>query len=158
MKKGHKVHLLTYEEEDLKDYLLAIHSSLEGFQIAFYLNQISRTKFKRDQDITLDTKKAAFSSFKWENYLIDVNTLLFSNKYLLQLEQENTNNNTLFDLPLRNEVSLIPEFKQVDFFIKSSHLETIQTLSKSLIPERGITMTYEVPSNKIKNRLNLIFD
>jgi hypothetical protein len=158
MKKGHKVHLLTYEEEDLKDYLLAIHSSLEGFQIAFYLNQISRTKFKRDQDITLDTKKAAFSSFKWENYLIDVNTLLFSNKYLLQLEQENTNNNTLFDLPLRNEVYLIPEFKQVDFFIKSNHLETIQLLFKPLNLWSATAMVYEIPSNKIKNRLNLIFD
>tara|TARA_Y100000385_G_scaffold287969_1_gene353420 strand:+ start:422 stop:898 length:477 start_codon:yes stop_codon:yes gene_type:complete len=158
MKKRHKVHLLTYEEEDLKDYLLAIHSSLEGFQIAFYLNQISRTKFKRDQDIALDTKKATFPSFKWENYLIDVNTLLFSNKYLLQLEQENTNNNTLFDLPLRNEVSLIPEFKQVDFFIKSNHLETIQLLFKPLNLWSATAMVYEIPSNKIKNRLNLIFD
>ena len=158
MKKGQKVHLLTYEEEDLQDHLLAIHSSLEIYQIAFFLNQSSGTKFKRDLDISLEANSAAFSLFKWENSLIDVNILLFSNKHLEELREVHSNNNTLFDLPLRNEVSLIPEFKQVDFFIKSSHLETLHLLFKPLNLWNAITMTYEIPSNKIKNRLNLIFD
>ena len=158
MKSGTKVHLLTYEDQDLEDYLLGIHTDLEAFQIAFSLNKFCEAKFARIEDILLNNHKAAFCLYEWKNILMDVNTLLFSNKYKQESIQENTNIDTLFDLPLRNEVSLIPEFKQVDFFIKSSHLETIQTLSKSLIPERGITMTYEVPSNKLKNRLNLIFD
>jgi uncharacterized metal-binding protein len=89
---------------------------------------------------------------------LDENTALFSNKFLHEKVQENTNIGALFDLPLRNEVSLIPEFKQVDFFIKSNHLETIQLLSKQMNSWKAITMAYVVPSEKIKNRLHLIFD
>lgn len=158
MKKGQKVHLLTYEEEDFQDYLLAIHSNIEVFQIAFFLNKYIATKFKREDDIILKENEATFCLFEWDNFLIDENTLLFSNKYNKVMVQVNSNNNTLFDLPLRNEVSLISELKQVDFFIKSSHLETIQLLFKTLNSWNAITMVYKVPSNKIKNRLSLIFD
>ena len=138
MKKGHKVHLLDYQEEGFsKDHLLAIHSNKEAFQIAYFLNKFSNSIFRRK---------------------VDIKTILFCNIHKYYLEQENLNKNTLFNLPLRNEVYLFPEFKQVDFFIKSDHLETIQLLFKSLNTWSAITMIYEIPSNKIKNRLNLIFD
>jgi len=158
MRKGHKVHLLTYEEEDFQDHLLAIHSNLEAFQIAFFLNKYSSAMFTREEDITLRTKEACFCLFKWKNPLKELETLLFSNKHKQDSTQVNLNNDTLFDLPLRNEVSLISEFKQVDFFIKTNHLETIQLLFKPLSLWGAITMVYEIPSNKIKDRLNLIFD
>jgi hypothetical protein len=159
MQKGHKVHLLDYQEEDFnKDHLLAIHSNKEAFQIAYFLNKFSNSIFRRKEDIALNYKEASFSLFKWENSLIDIKTILFCNIHKHYLEQENLNKNTLFNLPLRNEVYLFPEFKQVDFFIKSDHLETIQLLFKSLNTWSAITMIYEIPSNKIKNRLNLIFD
>ena len=158
MKLNAKRHLLAFEEEDAEEHLLAVHTALEGFQIAYYLNKNTAASFKRQDDITLNDKGIFFSLFEWENPLLDENTALFSNKFLHEKVQENTNISALFDLPLRNEVSLFPEFKQVDFFIKSNHLETIQLLSKQMNSWKAITMAYEVPSEKIKNRLHLIFD
>ena len=71
----------------------------------------------------MEDKDALFLMYEWENPLLDINTTLFSNKSISEKEQLDTNNNTLFNLPLRNEVSLFPKFKQVDFFIKSKDLE-----------------------------------
>ena len=158
MKLNAKRHLLAFEEEDAEEHLLAVHTALEGFQIAYYLNKHTAASFKRQDDITLNDKGIFFSLFEWENPLLDENTALFSNKFLHEKVQENTNIGALFDLPLRNEVSLFPEFKQVDYFVKSNHLETIQLLSKQMNSWKAITMAYVVPSEKIKNRLHLIFD
>ena len=68
MKKGHKVHLLDYQEDNFnKDHLLAIHSNKEAFQIAYFLNKFSDSIFRRKEDIALNYKEASFSLFKWEN-------------------------------------------------------------------------------------------
>tara|TARA_B100000989_G_C19407338_1_gene412707 strand:- start:389 stop:865 length:477 start_codon:yes stop_codon:yes gene_type:complete len=158
MKKDFKVHHLNYQEESSQDHLLAIHSNKEAFQIAYFLNKHTNSTFKREEDIDLDSKKACFYLFKWENSLIDIKTILFSNKYEHDLKQIELNNNLLFDLPLRNEVYLFSEFKHIDFFIKSDHFETIQLLIKALNSWKALTMVYKVPSKKIKNQMNLIFN
>jgi hypothetical protein len=158
MNSSSKKYLLDFEEEEFDGYLLALHTHLDDYQIAFHLNKYSPTKFKRIEDIVLNKDESSFSLFEWEDPLLDQKTSLFSNKYLHETNLEKTNNNALFDLPLRNEVSLFPEFKQADFFIKSNHRETIQILFKLLNSGRAVSLVYEVPSKKIKNRLNLIFD
>lgn len=158
MKSNSKIHHLSYEEEDFHDHLLALHSNLEGYQIAFYLNKHTDALFKRVEDIGLNNKEVRFPLFEWENPLLDENTSLFSNKFFQEKIPDRANTDALFYLPLRNEVSLFPEFKQVDFFIKSNHLETIQFLLKPINLWGAVSMAYKVPSEKIKNRLNLIFD
>ena len=158
MKKDFKIHHLNYKEENSEDHLLAIHSNLEAFQIAYFLNKYTNSTFKRGEDIDLNSKEACFYLFKWENPLIDIKTILFSNKYKYHLKQIKLNNNLLFDLPLRNEVYLFSEFKHIDFFIKSNHLETIQLLIKALNSWKALTIVYKVPSKKLKSRMNLIFN
>ena len=158
MKKDFKIHHLNYKEENSEDHLLAIHSNIEAFQIAYFLNKYTNSTFKRGEDIDLNTEKACFYLFKWENPLIDIKTILFSNKYKYHLKQIKLNNNLLFDLPLRNEVYLFSEFKHTDFFIKSNHLETIQLLIKALNSWKALTIVYKVPSKKLKSRMNLIFN
>jgi len=153
-----KIYHLAYEEEDIQDHVLALHSNLEAYQIAFFLNQNASAKFKRINDIAMEDKDALFLMYEWENPLLDINTTLFSNKSISEKEQLDTNNNTLFNLPLRNEVSLFPKFKQVDFFIKSKDLETLKLLFKQLNSWKSTSMIYDVSAEKIKNRLNLIFD
>ena len=158
MKKDFKIHHLNYKEENSEDHLLAIHSNIEAFQIAYFLNKYTNSTFKRGEDIDLNSKEACFYLFKWENPLIDIKTILFSNKYKYHLKQIKLNNNLLFDLPLRNEVYLFSEFKHTDFFIKSNHLETIQLLIKALNSWKALTIVYKVPSKKLKSRMNLIFN
>lgn len=158
MRKDFKVHHLNYQEEDSQDHLIAIHSDIEAFQIAFFLNKYTNSTFRREEDIDLNVKEACFYLFKWENSLIDIKTILFSNKYKHNSKHSKLNKDLLFNLPLRNEVYLFSEFKYIDFFIKSNHLETIQLLIKKLNTWKALTMVYKVPSKKIKRRMNSIFN
>ena len=87
-----------------------------------------------------------------------MNCSLFSNKNSNEKDQQNLNYTALFDIPLRNKVSLISEFKTVDFFIKSTDSNTIETILSRLKDWSSISLIYAIPVNKIKNQLNLIFD
>lgn len=158
MKSTARIHLLPFEEEPSEEFLLALHTNLEAYQIAFYLNQYCQAKFKRIEDIYLKNQTVYFELFEWEDKLLDQKVSLFSNQYTSDEEQAEENNTTLFDLPLRNQVSLFSEFKQVDFFIKSSHKELIQRLSKPLNSWNAVSLVYGLTSSQMKNQLNLIFD
>ena len=81
MKKDFKIHQLNYKEENSEDHLLAIHSNLEAFHIAYFLNKYTNSTFKRGEDIDLNSNSSCFYLFKWENPLIDIKTILSSNKY-----------------------------------------------------------------------------
>ena len=65
MKLNAKRHLLAFEEEDVEEHLLAVHTALEGFQIAYYLNKNTAASFKRQDDITLNDKGIFFSLFEY---------------------------------------------------------------------------------------------
>ncbi|NDG47044.1 MAG: IPExxxVDY family protein [Flavobacteriia bacterium] len=158
MRSSARIHLLPFEEEPGEEFLLALHTSIEAYQIAFFLNQHCQTQFKRIEDIILKNQAACFALFEWDNPLLDQKVSLFSNQYSADEVQTQENNTTLFDLPLRNQVSLFSEFKQVDFFIKSSRKELIQRLLKPLNSWNAVSMVYALSSSKMKNQLNLIFD
>jgi hypothetical protein len=158
MRSSARIHLLPFEEEQSEEFLLALHTSLEAYQIAFFLNQHCQTQFKRIEDIILKNQAACFALFEWDNSLLDQKVSLFSNQYSADEVQTQENNTTLFDLPLRNQVSLFSEFKQVDFFIKSSHKQLIQRLLKPLNSWNAVSMVYALSSSEMKNQLNLIFD
>ena len=153
-----KIYHLAFEDDTLQDHIIAIHSSIEAYQIAFFLNQRPAANFKRVDDIAFQDTPASFLMYEWENPLLDVTTTLFSNKAIHEQSPSKINNSTLFELPLRNEVPLFPKFKQVDFFIKSQDLHTIDMLLKPLNTWKSTSMVYKMPEEKIKNRLNLIFD
>ena len=81
MRSSARIHLLPFEEEPSEEFLLALHTSLEAYQIAFFLNQHSQTQFKRIEDIILKNQAASFALFEWDNPLLDQKVSLFSNQY-----------------------------------------------------------------------------
>ena len=154
-----KVYHLEVEEEPIEEHWIAIHSSLEAHQIAFYLNKQTSLLFKRvKKDLKNEKKEGVFLLFEWEDLISDVKCQLISNKPIQEISNSQTNNGTLFELPEINEVSLFSEFKQADFFIKSSNIETLNTIQDQLTNWYKVTMSYKISLEKIKNQLNLIFD
>ena len=153
-----KVYNLELEETFEEVNLIAIHSSLEGYQLAFYLNNTMNSDFKRSKnDLSLKGAKNNFIHFEWEDKMYDFQCSLFSNKYQNELKQQKLISNNLFNLPIRNEVYLFSEFKQVDFFIKSSDRETIETVLSHLKKWSKISLLYQVDTEVIKKQLNVIF-
>ncbi|MFQ3340909.1 MAG: hypothetical protein ACI9TK_000564 [Flavobacteriaceae bacterium] len=154
-----KVYHLELEEDFEKDYIIALHTPLEAYQLAFYLNRTINSNFKRSRkDLRNKASKGDFIHFEWEDKTHDFQCSLFSNKCQVEIQQIKSVSNTLFDLSLRNEVSLLPELKQVDFFIKSSDYKTIETVLPHLKKWSFVSLLYKVDSEVIKNQLNIIFN
>ncbi|MDG1023590.1 MAG: IPExxxVDY family protein [Flavobacteriaceae bacterium] len=154
-----KVYHLEMEEEPLEDEIIAIHTTLEAHQLAFFLNQRISARFSRSKkDLYNKKKKTPFIHFEWQNKDYDLNCSLFSNKNITEKNEQALNSTSLFDIPLRNEVSLITEFKTVDFFIKSTDKNTIETIITQLKNWSNISLIYVIPVDKLKTQLNLIFD
>ena len=157
-KKRRKIYNLDIEEVIEKDYWLAIHTCLEPYQLAFIINQNSQIILSRsNKDIYDEKKQGMFQLFEWSDPINDVTCNLLSNKYISEKKQIELNNDTLFKLPERNELSLFSEFKLVDFLLRSTDEDILKSINHQLLEEPMISMVYSIPVEKIRNQLNLIF-
>ena len=154
-----KIYNLELEETLEEIYLIALHSSMECHQLAFYLNNTINSNFKRSKnDLSIKDAKNNFIHFEWEDKMYDFQCSLFSNKYRDELKPKKLISNNLFNLPVRNEVYLLPELKQVDFFIKSSDQKITETVLSNLKKWSKISLLYQVDSKVIRKQLNVIFN
>ena len=140
-------------------YLIGINSSLENHQLVYKLNKELNLNFVRSKkDIDLPREKAYYSHFVSKNKSKEIIYDFFSNKFKKIGSPNKINKLDLFNSPLSKEVYLLPEYKEADYFIKSTdqkdHDEIINNIRK--IPE--ISIIYSINSYDIKNKENLIFD
>ena len=102
-----KVYHLEVEDEPVEEHWIAIHTSLEAHQIAFYINKHTSMLFKRvKKDLKNEKREGVFLLFECEDLISDVKCQLISNKSIQEISIGKTNNSTLFELPEINEVSL----------------------------------------------------
>ena len=157
---------LELDEFDAIDYsLIAIHSSVEDYRMAFLLNQhlpIILHKNKKPFSLTAKDKRIAFDYFQYENPATDVNWMLMPNKNEYVVRKKSTGQNLFLDtqVEIATRVYLLPEFKKVDYFLKIEHQDHVDILHEVLdkineIPQ--ISAVYLVDSAKIKSKNNLIF-
>ena len=140
-------------------HLLAIHTTLEDYQLAFEINRLTGSQFKRTKkDIDLPQKNAFFARFKWIDNKTEQEYDFFTNKYLNVIQNNDLKKNTLFEQPIVKEVYLIPEFKTINFFIKTNNLDNLSLLKIKLKQLNSLIMVYTLPPLKTRNQLNLIFD
>tara|TARA_B100000945_G_C20410890_1_gene612510 strand:+ start:762 stop:1232 length:471 start_codon:yes stop_codon:yes gene_type:complete len=140
-------------------YLIGINSSLDSYKLVFKLNKELNLNFVRSKkDIDLPKEKAYYDRFVSKNNFEEILYDFFSNKFQKIIFPNKVSSLDLFNSHFSKEVYLIKEFKEADYFIKSSdqkdHYEIINNIRK--IPE--ISIIYNLNSNEIKNKENLIFD
>ena len=154
---GQKIYHLEVKEYPVEEYWMAVHSPVEAHQIAFYINQHSSLLLKRShKDLENLRKQGPFQLFEWEDLYTDTKCLLLSNKTIQEKSSTLSKNDTLFELPERNEVSLFTEFKQADFFIKSNYSEILKTIQIQLNNWPMVSMSYNISlKNKTLNKLNI---
>ncbi|NAS31146.1 IPExxxVDY family protein [Flavobacteriaceae bacterium R38] len=139
--------------------LIAIHSHLEDYQLAYFLNQQLNSKFKKTRYNIDFNDEISFGIFEWDDIYQDTLWNLITNTSIVQVHQKTSTN--LFN----NSESyathyLIPEHKNVDYFLKIDNGGTFQeadcTLKKvNKIPQ--ITTAYQIDPNELKSKNNLIF-
>lgn len=160
------VHKLDFGEFDEIDYhLIAIHTSLEDFRLAYFVNQkllINLSKSKNEIQINIKEGETKFSRFSYQDTEKIISWNLIQNKNEV-IQQKNDNRQNLFSnmsLEVSTKVYLLPEFKKVDYFLKIENMEDdknvieIQALLNTI---ENISTAYSVETNKIKAKNNLIF-
>jgi len=158
-----KLHL---DEFDAVDYeLIAIHSTLEDYRMAFFINQklpIMLSKCKEEIIVKAKNEEVLFSKFVFDDSSNDLLWTLIQNKNEI-ITKEKIKNQTLFlnsEVEIETKVYLLPELKKVDYFLKIENNQTDaaleETISK-LLDIKRISTAYKVEVNNIKSKNNLIF-
>lgn len=155
------IHRVYVDDFICSDYeLLALHSSLEDYRLAFFLNQLLNLKLVKGQNsIELKTKngKGVFDYFFFNDDYNDLSWYLINNKtHVLTEIDENIG---FFDA-IPETTHLVPEFKTADFIIKIENTDaTFNTteIIKKISVLHPISTLYTINSTQLKSKNNLIF-
>lgn len=158
-----KTHLDELEEDDYQ--LIAIHTSLEDYRLAYFINQqlpVNLRKCEKELHVRVKQGETHFARFHFEDEENFILWDLIENKNSIAT-QENEAVTDLFSDTSNNFSSstyLLPEYKKVNFFLKieseEAQLEIADFVSKINAIDK-ITMVYAVDKNNIKSKNNLIF-
>jgi hypothetical protein len=151
------------EFEEIDFHLLAIHTSIEDFRLAYFLNQKLQLNLSKNTDeIKIKNKEGNtfFSRYTFEDIKNDIFWNLIQNENEITLLQSNSNQG-LFTESKNSFITkdyLLPEYKKVNFFLKIENAkETInptETIIKSI---DKISTVYLIDLENIKSKNNLIF-
>jgi hypothetical protein len=160
------IHKLSLDEFDEVDYeLIAIHTSLEDFRLAYFINQQLPIILSRSNDeIGVKTKdgEAMFAKFSFEDVSKDINWTLIQNKNEIIVKKKSLEQNLFLDenVEINNKVYLLPELKKVDYFLKienNCNTYKVDGIIQKLNNIDWISTVYDVNPETIKSKNNLIF-
>ena len=157
------IHKLQLEDFDQVDYnLIAIHTVLEDYRLAFKINQkltILLSKNENEIPITVNKKKASFSRFTFDDEEKMMIWDLIQNKQEIESPVQTPAINLFEDNNVTTQVTLVSELKKVDFFLKIEHDNQIKVkdIINTINTIDSISTVYEVDANEIKSKNNLIF-
>ncbi len=154
----YKKHHLGKSVEEESFSLIAIHTSIEDFQLAYFINQRCATQFKRDYNLYSSHLKRNVNGMVWENSW-DEETYwhLFPNKYVDE-QRSSEQPRLLFEENYFIEQYLLPEFKQVTYFIKKPEDTTNSLFVKKIQELPEVQIAYSIAEKAIKSTKNIIFD
>ena len=151
--KAKKV-FLNIDPVDIDDFsVVAIHTNLEAYLVAYRLNQnlgclLHNSKKKSTDDI--------YTRFKYITKISKDNWELISNHY--ENDEIFSKKNLLFNINEMNKKSLIPSLDYVDFFFKIPKSKIIKDWVEKIRKIEGIQLAYEIDKRILNNLENLIFE
>ena len=143
-----------YYDEDFQ--LIAIHSSMEDFSLAYSLNKDCGLGLKRTEKDLKYNDSLSFTMFDWEDEINQDYWVLFSNS----CERQVGISEGLFtnDFSLKTDF-LVPEQKEVDYFLRidTENKKTRDTTIKMINTIPNVVTAYSVDPDALKSKSNLIF-
>ncbi len=142
-------------------HLIAIHSDLDEFRLAFFLNKKLNISLKRkNNDIYFSEQDANYSSYEFLDDTKYLKWIFFSNKSLVS-EKSPDQDLSLFGKgsTALNEMNLLSQQKSVDYFLIIENIANKTYIDKVLkkISEISGVITSFLSDNKLENKENLIF-
>ena len=156
-----KVHRLNVDDFSEIDYdLIAINTTIEDYLLAFNINQVLKltlSRHKNDITSTNNTKEVTFSRYGFEDKNRDLYWSLVQNQKWTEATE---NNFSLFE-QVQQKVYLLPEFKNVDYFLKVEGSEfdelQIQHILYQIKKINNVSAVFAVDADNLKSKNNLIF-
>ncbi len=158
----HKLHIAEFDEIDYQ--LIAIHSLLEDYRLAYYINQNLPINLKKNNgNIHISNKdgETQFTRFIFEDDK-DIAWNLVQNQNDAFVASGNKNQGLFANSSnaFSAKIYLIPEFKKVNYFLKIENDEgaiDVLEIIKSIKKIDRVSTVYAVAVEKIKSKNNLIF-
>ena len=157
------IHRLSIDEFDEINYdLIAIHTSLEGYRLAYFINQkLPVLLGKNLNEIPASHKEGDtwFSRFTFENDETETAWNLIQNKNEIKIPRKKSTPANLFAVAeVTTRTYLLPEFKKVDYFLKVENaLESADEIIDRLHTIDRVSAVYTVDASQVKSKNNLIF-
>ena len=160
------VHKLDFNDFNEIDYqLIAIHTALEDYRLAYFINQKLPINLSRNKDeihINIKEGETKFSRFYFYDKENEISWNLIQNKNAVIQQKKDSVQNLFSDLNMEvsTKVFLLPEFKKVDYFLKIENTEEVMDIKEIqllLNTIENISTAYSVDTYKIKSKNNLIF-
>jgi hypothetical protein len=159
------IHKLDLDEFDEIDYhLIAIHTTLEDYRLAYFINQHLPTNLSKSKEeilISIKEGETQFSRFYFddEDNFISWNLIQNKNEVIGKKEIINQDLFSNSSQEVATKVFLLPELKKVDYFLKieSDDDLDIVTIVKKLKTIKSLSTVYVVETENIKSKNNLIF-
>ncbi len=153
-----------FAEDDYE--LIAIHSSLASYRLAFFLNKNLHLRLARKkEDIRFEYNDliADFPLYQYDDHFQYNTYNLLGNKFHTEIASKTPESQGLFSSVESTFTTkyLIPELKNVDYFLKIES-ESTNFSSKDLVNHilsiSQIITAYPVEHTKLKSKNNLIFE
>jgi hypothetical protein len=159
------IHKLDLDEFDEIDYhLIAIHTTLEDYRLAYFINQhlpVNLSKSKEEILISIKEGETQFSRFYFddENNFISWNLIQNKNEVVGKKEIASQDLFSNSAQEVATKVFLLPELKKVDYFLKIESDDDLQIneIVKKLKSIKSLSTVYVVDTETIKSKNNLIF-
>jgi len=156
------VHKLTADFYDDCFDLIALHSSLENYALAYALNNTLKSSFRRRRKDLEILGHVTVPIFEWKDDLNDRYWTFFTNKGVHRdLESQN---NLFKEEPSFSSHYLVTEYREVDYFLKieldgcDGYRQTVQTNTvEKLLGISKVITAYPIDTQKLKSKNNLIF-
>ena len=159
------IHKLDLDEFDEIDYhLIAIHTTLEDYRLAYLINQhlpVNLSKSNEEILISIKEGETQFSRFYFddEDNFVSWNLIQNKNEVIGQNEIINQDLFSNSSQVVATKVFLLPELKKVDYFLKIESDDDLELagIVKKLKSIKSLSTVYVVETETIKSKNNLIF-
>ena len=159
------IHKLDLDEFDEIDYhLIAIHTTLEDYRLAYFINQhlpVNLNKSNEEILISIKEGETQFSRFYFddEDNFVSWNLIQNKNEVIGQNEIINQDLFSNSSQVVATKVFLLPELKKVDYFLKIESDDDLDLsgIVKKLKSIKSLSTVYVVETETIKSKNNLIF-
>jgi len=154
MAATYKINDVFYDESFC---LIALHTTLEDFALAYSLNKSMKAKFVRAKKNFNLAENKSFPIFEWEDEYNDMYWVLVANHSSQKefvIHDDLFKNETTYKIP-----RLLPEYKDIDYLLKIETEKNFDknSLIKNILMLPRIMAAYEISTEKLKSKNNLIF-